>query len=300
MRVFVTGATGFIGSAIVSDLLGAGHQVLGLARSDAAAEVVTASGAEVHRGSLEDLDSLRAGASAADAVIHTAFNNVSATTDVASSLRTNLRAIVALGEAIGGSDPSLVFASGTAGVRPGRLVTEDDVPNAESVSLFGEAESAALSLAEHGVRVGAMRLSITVHGDTDKRGFVPTLVGIARDKGVSAYVDGGANRWPAVHVRDAATLFRLAAESTPGGVRLHAVHEEGVAMRDIAEAIGRGLNVPARSIPAAEAEGHFGWFAPFVALDGPASSELTRKRFDWHPDHPGLIADIDAGHYFSR
>jgi len=238
-------------------------------------------------------------ARAADGVIHTAFNNVSATTDIATSVVANQRAIETMAEALAGSDRPLVFVSGTAGITPGRLVTEDDIPGARSVSLFGDTETAALAWAERGVRVATLRLPLSVHGDTDKRGFIPTLVNIARDKGVSGYVDDGANCWPAVHVRDAAALFRLVAESRLATPRVHAVDDEAVPMREIAETIGRHLNVPVTSIPAAEAEGHFGWFAPFASLHSPGSSELTRKRFEWTPDRPGLIADLNAGHYFT-
>lgn len=308
MRVFVTGASGFIGSAIVRELVGARHEVLGLARSDASAASIEAAGAQVHRGDLTDLASLRDGAKSADAVIHTAFENVSATSDVAASLLANRRAIEAMGEELAGSGRPLAFASGTAGIRPGQFVTEDDVPDDRSVTLFGDAESAALALSAQGVRVAALRLPLSVHGDTDKRGFIPTLVGIAREIGTSSYVDDGANRWPAVHVRDAAALFRLAVEPIPlagarptaAAARLHAVADEAVPMRAIAEAIGRGLNLPVTSIPAAEAEAHFGWFAPFAGLDSPATSAHTRTRLNWTPEHPGLLPDLAATHYFTR
>lgn len=304
MRVFVTGASGFIGSAIVRELVGAGHEVLGLARSDASAASIAATGAQVHRGDLADLASLRAGAKSADAVIHTAFENVSATSDVAASVLANRRAIEAMGEELAGSGRPLTFVSGTAGIRPGQFVTEDDVPDDQSVTLFGDTESAALALSAQGVRTAALRLPLSVHGDTDKRGFIPTLVGIARETGTSSYVDDGANRWPAVHVRDAAVLFRRAIEpilpgGTEVGVRLHAVADKAVPMRAIAEAIGRGLNLPVTSIPAAEAEAHFGWFAPFAGLDSPATSAHTRTRLNWTPEHPDLLADLAATHYFT-
>jgi nucleoside-diphosphate-sugar epimerase len=296
MRVFVTGATGFIGSAVVRELLGAGHQVLGLARSAASAESVRAAGAEVHRGTLEDLDSLRAGAAGSDGVIHTAY--VHDFTDFAAAARTDRRAIETLGEALVGSDRPFVIASGTGGRAPGELATEDTVADPGSPTAGRIAsEVAALSFAERGVRVSVVRLPPTVHGEGD-HGFVPRLVGIARAKGVSAYPGDGANRWPAVHRLDAAHLFRLAVEAAPAGTRLHAVDDEGVPVRDIADVIGRHLTLPVTAISREQAESHFGFLGLFFSMDIPASSTLTQKQLGWHPVQAALIPDLEEGHYF--
>jgi nucleoside-diphosphate-sugar epimerase len=298
MRVFVTGATGFIGSAVVRELLEAGHSVTGLARSDQGAAAVTAAGAEVHRGSLTDLDRLRAGAAEADGVIHTAYiHDFSPTGDPAAAARTDGQAIEALGETLAGSGRPLVVAAGSALLAPGRLATEDDnVPGDTPHPRVSE--QVALQFAERGVLVSAMRLPPSVHGRGD-HGFVPALIGIARAKGLAAYVGDGSNRWAAVHRLDAARLFRLALESAPAGTRLHAVGDEGVPFRDIAAVIGRHLDLPVTSISREEADGHFGGFALFASMDVPASSAITQQRFGWHPVQPGLIADLDEGHYFS-
>ena len=298
MRVFVTGATGFIGSAVVGELLEAGHTVVGLARSDQAAANLAAAGAAVHRGSLTDLDSLRGGAAEADGVIHTAYiHDFSPTGDPAAAARTDGQAIQALGETLAGSGRPLVVASGIALLAPGRLVTEednlpDDLPHPRV------SEQVALQFAGRGVRVSVMRLPPSVHGQGD-HGFVPGLIGIARAKGLAAYVGDGSNRWAAVHRLDAARLFRLALQEAPAGARLHAVGDEGVPFRDIAAVIGRHLNVPVTSISREEADGHFGGFALFASIDVPASSALTQQRFGWHPVQSGLIADLDEGHYFT-
>ena len=295
MRVFVTGGTGFVGSAVVRELLDAGHQVSGLARSDEAAAALTAAGAEVHRGSLADAASLRGGADASDGVIHLAFNNLSESTDFAASCAADRLAIETLGEALAGSGRPLVVTSGTGLLPPGRVGTEQDEPDTTPfAALRGASEAAALGFAGRGVRAVVLRLPFSVHGAGD-HGFVPALIGIARAAGVSAYPGDGANRWPAVHRLDAANLFRVAVEGVPAGVRLHGVAEEGVPVRDIAEVIGRHLSVPVRSVSDA---GHFGFLAHFVTADGPASSALTRERTGWQPVQPGLIADLDKGHYF--
>jgi nucleoside-diphosphate-sugar epimerase len=300
MRLFVTGASGFIGSAVVRELIKAGHQVTGLARTEAAAAAVTAAGASVHRGSMEDLASLRAGAAAADGVIHTAFNNISeTTTNIADAIEANVHAIEALGEALAGSGRPLAVTSGTGLISPGRVVTEQDVPDAGSFNALAPAETAALSFAEHAVRVSVVRFPLTVHGEGD-HGFIPALIGIARDKGISAYPGDGSNRWCAVHRLDAAHLFRLALEEAPAGTRLHGVADEAVPFRDIAAVIGWHLNLPVTAISREEAEGHFTWMAPFALLDSPASSAVTRKRFGWQPEHPGLLADLNEGHYFTN
>jgi nucleoside-diphosphate-sugar epimerase len=299
MDIFVTGASGYIGSAVVRDLIGAGHEVTGLARSDAAAASVAAAGARVHRGSLDDPDSLRAGAVAAAGVIHTAFTNVSATTDFAASCRADLAAIQVLGEALTGSGKPLITTSGTGLLAPGALAAEDSGYNpAWPRELRVASEDAALSLAGRGVRSAVLRLPFSVHGEGDARGFVTELIAVARSKGVSAYVGDGANRWPAVHRGDAARLFRLAAESAPAGSRLHGVADEGVPFRDIAAVIGRHLGLPARGISPEEAQEHFGFLAMFTGMDGPASSAQTRELLDWAPAGPALIPDIEAGHYF--
>lgn len=292
MRVFVTGATGFIGSAIVSDLLAAGHHVTGLARSDTAAAALAAAGAAVHRGALDDLDGLRRGAAASDGVIHTAF--VHDFSDYAGAAEKDRLAIAAIGEELAGSHRPFVVTAGTAGLAPGRLATEDDDP--EPAAPRRSAQT-ALPFAGRGVRVSVVRLPPTVHGAGD-HGFVPTLIGIARDKGVSAYPGDGGNRWPAVHRDDAARLYRLALESAAAGTRLHAVAEEGLPVREIAEAIGRGLGLPVTGVPPAEAGAHFGWLAGFFSVDNPTSSARTRKEFGWDPVGPTLVEDLEAGHYF--
>jgi nucleoside-diphosphate-sugar epimerase len=296
MRVFVTGATGFIGSATVAELLDAGHEVVGLARSDEAAAAVAAAGAEVHRGSLEDLDSLRRGAADSDGVIHTAFIHDFSQMEAAG--RADLRAIEALGATLDGSGRPLVIASGTALVAPGRLATEEDSPKPGGPGSHRVAsERTALGLAARGVRSAAVRFAPSVHGEGD-HGFVPMLIDIAGGKGVSGYIGDGTNRWPAVHRLDAANLLRLAVESASAGSVLHAVGDEGVPVRDIAAVIGRHLNVPVVSIAAEDAAEHFGFLAGFLAADVPASSALTRQRLGWEPVHAGLIADLEAGHYF--
>jgi nucleoside-diphosphate-sugar epimerase len=292
MRVFVTGASGFIGSAVVQELLGAGHQVLGLARSDASARALAAAGAEVHRGSLDDPDSLRRGAAAADGVIHTAFNHDFSQYQAAAV--TDQRAIEALGSALAGSDRPLVVTAGLAGFAPGRPATEDDVP----ASGLRTSEPAALALVAQGVRASVVRLAASVHGEGD-HGFVPYLIQLARQKGESAYIGEGLNRWPAVHRLDAARLFRLALEQSPAGGRYHGAVDTGIPLRDLAAIIGRHLNVPVVAKSAEEAPAHFDWMARFAGLDMPASSQLTQQRLNWQPSHPGLLADLEQGHYFA-
>ena len=306
MRVFVTGATGFIGTAIVAELHRAGHRVRGLARSDTAAANLQAVGAEVHRGALDDLDSLKRGAEVSDGVIHAAFNH-----DFISSgsggdfvaryiaaAEADRHAIGTLGIALAGSGRPLVVTSGTALLTYNRIGTENDEPDpASSAAPRIAAETITLSMAARGVRASVVRLPPSVHGDGD-RGFVPGLIEVARAKKVSGYVNEGLNRWPTVHRGDAARLYRLALERAPAGSRLHAVAEEGVPVRDIATAIGKELKVTVVSVPSAQVGEHFGWLANFIAMDNPTSSRITRKLMGWHPEQRKLIEDIEQGSYF--
>jgi nucleoside-diphosphate-sugar epimerase len=296
MRVFVTGATGFIGSAIVQELIGAGHQVLGLARSGVAAKSLTSAGAQVHRGDLGDLESLRSGAAMSDGVIHTAF--IHDFSQFQANAEIDRRAIETLGATLRGSGHPFLITSGTAGLTPGRLGTEDDAGNPNSPAAPRmPSEEAALSMASHGVRVSVLRLPPSVHGDGD-HGFVPALIAIARQKGVSAYVGDGLNRWPAVHRLDAAHLYRLALEKGSARSRYHGVADEGVPVRDIAAVIGRRLNVPVVAKSGEEAADHFGFLGHLLGVDLPASSAQTQQRLGWRPTQPGLIADLDRPRYF--
>ncbi|WP_406176998.1 SDR family oxidoreductase [Streptomyces canus] len=296
MRVFVTGATGFVGSAVTRELLAAGHEVLGLARSDRSVEALKSAGAEVHRGDLNDLDSLRRGAAAADGVAHLAF--IHDFTNLTSSGEADLRAIEAIGSVLEGTGKPFVVTSGLL-TAPGRLGTEEDPADPDSPAKHRHAsEFAALALAERGVRSSVLRLPPSVHGEGDI-GFVPMFIDFARDKGVSAMVGDGSNHWAAVHRLDAARLFRLALEAAPAGVRLHAIGDEGVPFREIAETVGRGLGVPVTSVAPEDATDHFGWLGRFAAIDMRASATLTRKLLDWQPEHPALIPDLEAGHYFT-
>jgi nucleoside-diphosphate-sugar epimerase len=295
MRIFVTGATGFIGSAIVPELINAGHQVLGLTRSEAGAKSLLAAGAQVHRGDLEDLESLRKGVAMSDGVIHTAFiHDFSKFQEVCEVDR---RVIEALGAALTGSDRPLLVTSGTGIVTgaPDRPATEEDAPDSSHPIPRAASEQAAAAIAARGVRVGVMRLS-QVH-NTFKQGLVTYAIELARQKGVSAYVGDGRNRWPAVHVLDAARLYRLALEKLETGATYHAVAEEGVPMRDIAEVVGRGLGVPVVSVSPEEAPAHFGWLGAFAGRDLKASGALTQERLAWRPTGPGLITDLEHMRY---
>lgn len=296
MRVFVTGATGFIGTAVVQELLQAGHQVTGLARSDAAARLLEAAGAAVHRGDINDADSLQRGAAAADGVIHLAFIHDFANFEA--SCEADRGAISALGAALEGSHRPLLITSGTSLVHNGDIATENDAPAASPRTIPRAAsEELALSLAARGVRTSIVRLPPTVHGEGD-HGFVPALVNIAREKGVAAFIGDGSNRWPAVHRFDAARVFRLALEKGAAGARYHAVAEEGIPTRDIAAMIGKGLQLPVESRPPEVAPDHFGWIARFFSLDVPASGKQTREQLGWQPAHPTLTADLDRPVYF--
>ncbi|MEV6969375.1 SDR family oxidoreductase [Hamadaea sp. NPDC051192] len=290
MRVFVTGASGWIGSAVVPELLAAGHEVVGLARSDESARALAEAGAQVRRGSLDDLGSLRTGAEEADGVIHLAFKHDFS--DYAGAGRTERAAVETIGKELEGSDRPFLFASGVARLAAGRIATElDPSPFSGPDTPRGGGETLALAYADRGVRTVALRFPPTVHGDGD-HGFTATLVNIARQRGASGYVGDGANRWPAVHRLDAATAVRLALDNAPAGSVVHAVAEEGIATRDIAEVIGRGLDLPVVSIAPEDAAEHFGWIAQFFALDAPTSSALTRERLGWTPTGPGLLVDL--------
>jgi nucleoside-diphosphate-sugar epimerase len=294
MRVFVTGASGWIASAVVPELLTAGHQVLGLARSDAAAAKVAALGADVRRGDLNDFEGLRAAAAASDGVVHLGYNHDFSQMGAAAD--TDRAVIDAFGEVLAGSGRPLLIASGVLGLATGRAATEDDRPDAAAHPRVANA-AATLALADRGVRSIVARFAPTVHGQGDY-GFMRVLTGIAREKGVSAYVGDGTNAWPAVHRLDAGALVAGAIDRASAGTILHATAEEGVASREIAEAIGRGLDLPVKSIPADQAVDHFGWIGPIFAADCPTSSEKTQRLLDWRPTHNTLIADLDAGYYF--
>jgi nucleoside-diphosphate-sugar epimerase len=296
MKIFVTGATGFIGSAVVPELIKAGHQVLGLSRSDAGAKSLVAAGAQVHRGDLTDLETLRSGATVSDAVIHTAFGHDFS--KFAENCEIDGRAIETLGSELQGSERPFIVTSGTAGLAaPGQIATEDNniPPNFPFPRV---SEQMALALVRKGVRASVMRLP-QVH-DTTKQGLVTYLIAVAREKGVSAYVGEGRNRWSAAHVLDVARLYRLALEKHEPGAKYHAVAEEGVAMRDIAEAIGRGLKVRVVSLSPEQAQGHFGWLSIFASNDLQASSAQTRRKLGWNPTGPGLIADLQRLSYFAE
>ena len=307
MKIFVTGASGWIGSAVVPELLEAGHDVVGLARSDASARKLEAAGATVQRGDLDDPEDLAKAANESDGVIHLAFQHEVAFGEgnFAAAGAADRRAVEAMGGALAGSDRPFVLASGVAGLASGRPATEDDglVPNAVTRAAPPGIRQAtallALSLRGVGVRSSVLRFAPTVHGDGDK-GFMATYVGVAREKGVSGYVGDGAHRWPAVHVSDAARLARIAVEAAPAGTVLHAVGEEGVPFRDIAEAIGRGLGVPTRSIAPEDALEHFGPLGLFAGMDFPATAAITKELFGWQPTGPTLIDDFDEGHYFRQ
>lgn len=292
MHVFVTGATGFIGSAIVHELIGAGHRVLGLARSDAGAGALAAAGAEVLHGSLEDPDSLQRGAAAVDGVIHTAF--IHDFSRFAASARVDELAIEAMTAALAGSGKPLIVTSGVLGLPPGRPGTEDD---AVASVIPRRSEAAGLAAAARGVRAMVVRLAPSVHGDGD-HGFVPALIRLAREQGAAIYVGDGSNRWPAVHRLDAARLYRLALEQGVAGARYHGVADEGVPLRTIAEIIGRRLKVPVVSRTAEEAARLLGFIGHVVASDVPTRNALTRARLGWEPTHPGLVEDLERGRYF--
>jgi len=299
MRVFVTGASGWIGSAVVPELVNAGHHVTGLARSDASAAALHAAGAEPVRGSLDDLDTLRGAAADADGVIHLAFKHEAAFSgDFPAAIEADRIAIETIGEALAGTGRPLVVASGTLATEPGRLATEHDMPDPSVVQQGAAARLSnaqlTLALSDRGIRSSVVRLPPTVHGEGD-HGFITTLVGIAREKGISGYIGEGANRWGAVHRSDAARLFRLALEQAPAGAVLHGTDDEGVPVRDIAEVIGRHLGVPAAAVPAE----HFGWLGGFLFIDRATSNTVTRELLGWEPTGPGLLEDLEKGHYFA-
>jgi len=294
MRILVTGASGWIGSASVTELIAAGHQVLGLARTDEAAAKIDKLGAEVVRGSLDDLDSLRAAAARADGVVHLGYNHDFS--QMGAAAQTDRAAIDAFADVLAGSGGPLLIASGTLGLAPGQVGTERDAPNNAVHPRVGNA-AYTLTLTERGIRAMVVRFAPTVHGAGGDHGFVAVLARIARAKGLSACIGDGQNRWPAVNRLDAAKLVRMAIDDAPGGSVLHAVAEEGIATRDIAAALGRYLDLPVATIPPDRAAEHFDWLARFFSADAPASSTLTRELLGWSPQHPTLLEDIAAGHY---
>lgn len=300
MQIFVTGASGHLGSAVVPELIAAGHTVLGLARSDASAQRVETLGAQVRRGGLDDLDVLAGAAQSADAVIHLAFrHDLMQVGDMAAAAEADLTAVRAMAEPLVGTGKSFVGTSGTAllarmGIT-GRAGTEADVGTG---GYRIDTENEIIALGERGVRSSVVRLPPSVHSDLDRHGFVPALIGFARDNGFAGYLGDGTNRWPAVDTRDAARVYRLAVESAPPATRLHAIGDEGVEFRDIAAAIGRGLGVPTRVVEPGDAGDRFHFLADFVSVNNPTSAEYTRNLLQWKPERPGLIADIDSGHYF--
>jgi len=293
MRVFVTGASGFIGSAVVKELIANGHEVLGLARSDASAAKIAATGADVHRGAIEDLDSLKSGAAISDGIIHTAF--IHDFSNFKENCEKDRQAIEAMGSVLEGSGRPLIISSGIGLLATGRLAVEQDRPAATIPRVASE--EAAAAVAARGVRVSAMRLPPSVHGEGD-HGFIPIIINLAREKGVSAYIGDGNNRWPSVHRLDAAAAFRLALEKGAQQPHYHAVDDEGVPTKNIAELIGRHLNLPVVSKSPEEAATHFGWMGHFFAFDVPASSKQTRDWLGWRPTHSSLLADLDESHYF--
>lgn len=296
MRIFVTGATGFVGSAVVKELMSAGHEVIGLARSDAAAKSLVAAGAKVHKGDLEDFESLRSGAASVDAVIHTAFNHDFS--EFKANCETDRRVIELFGSVLAGSERPLIVTSAIGILPQGHLATEETVPaSGQAAHPRAASEEAAVMAGRNGVRASVIRLAPTVHGEDDHN-FIPTLIRLAKDKGISAYVGNGSNRWPAVHRLDAARLFRLVLEKGATGSRYHAVAEEGIPFREIAGVIGRQLNMPVVSVTPEEAQNHFGWSVNFASMDIPASSQLTREQLAWRPAQPGLIQDLSLPHYF--
>ena len=297
MRLFVTGASGWIGSAVVPQLIDAGHKVIGLARSESAAGAIAASGADVLRGDLTDFDSLRAGAEAADGVVHLGYIHDFAQFEQNAAV--DRRALETFGDVLAGSDAPLVFASGALRPGTGSVLTETDTGDLSTLAGGrAQTEQFALGFAGRGLRPVSVRLAPTVHGTGD-HGFMARIVQIARDSGVSGYLGDGSNRWPAVHRDDAARLICLAVDNAPAGTALHGVAEEGVRIRDVAEVIGRHLDVPVRAIDSEQAGDHFGFLAAFLGLDAPASNTLTRKQMSWEPAGPGLIEDLDQGHYFA-
>jgi nucleoside-diphosphate-sugar epimerase len=301
MQVFVTGASGHVASAVIPELLAAGHEVVGLARSDASAAEVESRGAKVHRGSLDDPGSLRDAAAASDGVIHLAFKTDQVQSgDLEGALEANLTAIEAMASALAGTGKPFIGTSGTLMLVFGGVEGVGTEGHALAGGPLVDAENNVIALAGLGVRSSVVRLPPTAHSSLDHRGYIPALIGIARAKGTAGYIGAGSNRWPAVHTLDAARLYRLAIEAAPAGSRLHAVADEGVPFREIAGAIGRQLDLPAVSVPAGEAEDYFGFLARFAALDNPVSSERTRKLLGWQPAHPGLLEDLAEGHYFQR